>query len=71
MIQFRYLDAHCNLISGTQNAGRRLLDGFNLLSDTVVAISSAPTKSVSGWVADQVLLPPTILNLFYILVGFE
>jgi hypothetical protein len=30
------------------------LDGFNVLSDTVVAISAAPSKSVSGWIADQV-----------------
>ena len=39
---------------GTQNAARRLLDGVSVLSSTVSNLSSVPSKSVGGWVADRI-----------------
>lgn len=41
-------------LQGTHNAARKLLDGVNCISSTVSAISTAPSKSVSGWVADRI-----------------
>jgi len=41
-------------LQGTHNAARKLLDGVNCLSNTVSAISTVPSKSVSGWVADRI-----------------
>jgi len=41
-------------LQGTHNAARMLLDGVNCLSNTVSAISTVPSKSVSGWVADRI-----------------
>lgn len=39
---------------GTHNAARRLLDGVSSLSTTVSSISTAPSRSVSGWLADRI-----------------
>lgn len=45
-------------LQGTQNAARRVLDGVNSLSNTVSSTLSSSTvpasKSVSGWMADQI-----------------
>ena len=42
------------ILLGTHNAARRLLDGVTNLSSTVSEISSVPSKSVSGWLADRI-----------------
>ncbi len=42
------------LNTGTQNAARRLLDGLNSFGETVSGLSTVPSKSVSGWMADQI-----------------
>ncbi len=41
-------------LQGTHNAARRLLDGVNCLSSTVSAISTAPSRTLTGWVADRI-----------------
>ena len=41
-------------LQGTHNAARRLLDGVSSLSDTVTTLSTAPSRNVSGWMADRI-----------------
>lgn len=41
-------------LQGTQNAGRKLLDGVNDLSGTVSSYSAAPTKTLTNWITDRV-----------------
>lgn len=39
---------------GTQNAGRRILEGVTATAETVRDLSSGPAMAMSAWIADKV-----------------
>ncbi len=50
------------MLQGTHNAARRVLDGLNYMSDTLVSVGTKPTKMVSAWVTDKIAPPYWVPN---------
>ena len=42
------------VLQGTQNAGRRVIDGLTYVSETLAVVGAKPAKVVTKWVTDQI-----------------
>ena len=50
------------MLQGTHNAARRLIDGLQYMSDSIVSVSAKPTKAVSMWLTDRIAPPYWVPN---------
>ncbi|KAK7103992.1 zinc finger FYVE domain-containing protein 1-like isoform X2 [Littorina saxatilis] len=54
-VEVRHLWPQGNqLLQGTHNAARKVIDGFSYVADTISSVSAKPAKFLGEWTADQI-----------------
>lgn len=42
------------MLQGTNNAARKVIDGFHYIADSITSVGSKPTKMISDWMNDRI-----------------